>query len=279
MNKEDYRQLNADKAKMHFDYMETMYFEEVIASSDNTWVYDGISNISNPVHRFEHTEEHLQDDNVQSCLYKNIESFGKTAVLNFASFKNPGGGFMKGMITQEEALCHVSTLYNVLQRQRSYYYENNRDLNKGLYRDRALYSPNVLFDIHEKEFFCDVITCAAPNLSSTLRYGTCTNEECYYAMKQRVEFIFRLAIERKVDTLVLGAFGCGVFKNNPYYVAALMRHFTKEFDGCLKRVIHPIPVINGNDKNYKAFEEVMNDNYQGLLKSIDQTAFARAMLR
>lgn len=63
---------------------------------------------------------------------------GKTCVLNFASFKNPGGGFLKGTVAQEEYLCQNSTLYNVLSRFTSYYEKNRLSTND------ALYSPGIV---------------------------------------------------------------------------------------------------------------------------------------
>lgn len=70
---------------------------------------------------------------------------GKTAVLNFASYKNPGGKFMEGSSAQEECLCHASTLYNVLKQFPVYYQWNRVHNNRALYTNRALYSEDVIF--------------------------------------------------------------------------------------------------------------------------------------
>lgn len=69
----------------------------------------------------------------------------KLCVLNFASFTNPGGGFIDGAMAQEEAICHNSTLYNILVEKMEFYNENRLNENHGLYTDRAIYSPSVLF--------------------------------------------------------------------------------------------------------------------------------------
>ena len=69
----------------------------------------------------------------------------KKTVLNFASYKNPGGAFIKGSSAQEEMLCHSSTLYNVLREMTQYYEHNRKILNKGLYTNQALYSPDIIF--------------------------------------------------------------------------------------------------------------------------------------
>ena len=70
---------------------------------------------------------------------------GKVAVLNFASYKNPGGKFLDGSRAQEECLCHESNLYNVLATQADYYAWNNAHKNRALYLNRALYSPDIIF--------------------------------------------------------------------------------------------------------------------------------------
>lgn len=83
---------------------------------------------------------------------------GKTCVLNFASFKNPGGGFLKGTIAQEEYLCQNSTLYNVLSQFTSYYEKNRLNTNDALYWNRAIYSPGIVVLPSEvKLTYCPVL--------------------------------------------------------------------------------------------------------------------------
>ena len=53
--------------------------------------------------------------------------FNNIGILNFASYKNPGGMFLRGSTAQEEALCHESTLYNVLIKFNDTYYKSNRE--------------------------------------------------------------------------------------------------------------------------------------------------------
>ena len=91
---------------------------------------------------------------------------GKTAALNFASYKNPGGGFINGRMAQEEDLCHKSTLYPVLLAYNYYYISNREKYVKGLYTNAALYSKDIIFVSDTNNVKCDVITCASPNWGS-----------------------------------------------------------------------------------------------------------------
>ena len=90
-------------------------------------------------------------------------------LLNFASARNPGGGFLNGAKAQEEDLCRCSALYPALSQQREYY-EANRNQSSLLYTDYAIFSPNVPFfrthgtgDLLTKPFLSSVITAPAPN--------------------------------------------------------------------------------------------------------------------
>ena len=65
----------------------------------------------------------------------------------------------------------------------------------------------------------------------------------------------KIAAENKVDTLILGAFGCGVFKQDPEQVALIFDEFlSTDFENVFETVIFAIP--DRNSKNYKAFERV-----------------------
>ena len=175
------------------------------------------------------------------------------AVLNFASYKNPGGGFLGGSLAQEESLCHASFLYNVLSHDvLSGFYECNKEvMNDYLYTNRAAYSPNVMFaSDDEKVKLIDVITCAAPNWTAASKYASKTREENTEALKERIDFVISIAEDRKVNTLIAGAFGCGVFGQDATEVAQIFKgrlaHTT------IKKVIFPIP----DEKNLNKFKEV-----------------------
>lgn len=85
----------------------------------------------------------LTDMDSVSCLF-NLSDNGRTAILNYASYKSPGGFFLEGSPAQEEALCHESNLYPILLAFDGTYYAWNRQrLNKALYLNRALYSSGI----------------------------------------------------------------------------------------------------------------------------------------
>lgn len=186
-----------------------------------------------------------------SAIFEFAESNKKMAVLNFASFKEPGGLFLEGSTAQEEALCHESFLYNVLRNfQRNYYDINQQHLNRGLYKNTALYSPNVFFFRNGNTVSCDVITCAAPNRNVAIKYTHVPIEENNQVLYDRISYIRDIALHQNVDTLILGAFGCGVFKQNATLVATYIK---KIFENTGMHVVLAVP---GDNYNYKCFKEI-----------------------
>lgn len=196
------------------------------------------------------------DEDSVSAIFNHHE--GKTAVLNFASYKNPGGKFIEGSKAQEECLCIESFLYNVLREfDNIYYSKNRRELNKALYLNRALYTPNVKFFRDGKTVDCDVITCAAPNLRAARKYATVSNDENEEALISRIKFVLDIAEHHKVDTLILGAFGCGVFGQDPREVASLFQQHLLYSHSVFRKVIFAVP--NGRDNNLMYFKTVFGE--------------------
>ena len=154
--------------------------------------------------------------------------------LNFASAKNPGGGFLNGSQAQEESLARATGLYPCIAQMQEMY-EANRNYDSCLYTDHMIYSPAVpVFRNDEDELLnrpyrASFITAPAVNISGMQnRREAIVPEEVAQTMHQRIEKILSVAVVRGHRNLVLGAWGCGVFKNNPAEVAAYFRHYLAE---------------------------------------------------
>lgn len=148
----------------------------------------------------------------------------KIGVLNFASAKNPGGGFINGAMAQEESLAASSTLYRTLTAHEEYY-RSNRAQNSMMYTDYAIYSPDVVFfrngsfRLVEDWVKASVLTLPAVNMGQVLLKG----EDVSLAkqvMKRRMKLALAVFARQGSKNLVLGAYGCGVFRNDPKLVAA-----------------------------------------------------------
>lgn len=144
-----------------------------------------------------------------SCCMKRKES--RITVLNFASYSNPGGGFVNGSFAQEESLCGDSFLYNILSSDKfkEYYKYNREHKSKGLYSDRAIFTPRVTFHkTFTKQF--NVLTCAAPNYKMAISNGI-SEDAITQAYEQRLRKIYQVLQAYQQDLFVAGAWGCGVF--------------------------------------------------------------------
>jgi hypothetical protein len=241
----------AAKAKEHIKEMELLYQDDIKKSINESIIY----NSKLEVDKDKKTENIIIENlDTVSAIFKHVDN--KTAVLNFASFYNPGGGYIWGTMAQEEALCSESTLYNVLSAEKfkDYYSVNWNNFNDYLFYDKGIYSSNILFERNNEIKNVSVITVAAPNRR---KQEKATKEENYEALKSRIEFIINIAKKNKIKTLILGAFGCGVFSQEPKEVAEL---FKKELENkYFNKVIYAI-MPDKENLNFKIFNEVNNSN-------------------
>lgn len=146
------------------------------------------------------------------------------AVLDFASFVNPGGGYIRGAWAQEKALCSESFLYNVLESQRDWYGENRRrNINCELYRNRGLVVPKVRFARDKIHAYADVLVIAAPNARRAREEYGVKEGVLERAMRERIRFALDVVDMLGHKKVVLGAWGCGVFGWDADTVAELFR--------------------------------------------------------
>ncbi len=151
---------------------------------------------------------------------------GHVACLNFASGRNPGGGFLNGAQAQEEALARASALYQCLLGAPEYY-ARNRANRSAIYLDLVIFSPGVPFfrsdsgTLLEKPVVASVITAPAPNRGAVAQNEPRNLPLVEPALQRRAEMVLHIAQAHAVERLVLGAWGCGVFRNDPAQVASV----------------------------------------------------------
>ncbi|MEW2612979.1 TIGR02452 family protein [Streptomyces sp. NPDC047880] len=153
---------------------------------------------------------------------------GHVAVLNFASARNPGGGYLNGAQAQEEALCRASALYACLAGVRAFY-DHHRAHRDPFYTDRVIHSPAVpVFrddrgGLLAEPYTAGFLTSPAPNAGVVLRTAPERAHELPRVLAGRAERVLETAAAHGYPRLVLGAWGCGVFRNDPAQVARAFR--------------------------------------------------------
>ncbi|MEK7951766.1 TIGR02452 family protein [Luteolibacter soli] len=191
------------------------------------------------------------------------EGVEQLVLLNFASARNPGGGFINGAKAQEEDLARCSALYACLHPQVEYY-ERNRSQDSMLYTDHILYSPRVPWfrtrsrDEPGEVFLASVITAPAPNAGQALLRGD-TLEEIEEALVRRAGMVLGVARDQGHRELLLGAWGCGVFRNDPGMVAGAFKRWLDGpvFAGAFDRVVFAVYDPTEDQGIYRAFQEVL----------------------
>ena len=178
------------------------------------------------------------------------------AILNLASRTSPGGGYHKGTGAQEECLAQMSTLTQSLYQFGSPKYKHIKesgvpiatgaayplDLNFG-----GIYSPCVTFFRHgidefyswrKETFDCPIVTVAS--LSNREKNDYTNDERIYFKddgyltdegreiEANKIRTVFRIALAHGHDSMVLGAFGCGVYHLHSSEVAAMFRDIMNE---------------------------------------------------
>ncbi|MFD4029395.1 TIGR02452 family protein [Streptomyces sp. NPDC058637] len=168
------------------------------------------------------------ESSLQAARRMTDASAAKVAVLNYASARNPGGGYLNGAQAQEEALCRGSALYTTLLRAPEYY-AHHRAERSAFYTDRVIYSPGVPVFRDDRGRLLDTpytagfLTSPAPNAGVIRRQDPQDAHRIPAALASRAERVLEVAAVRGYRRLVLGAWGCGVFQNDPAEVAGAFR--------------------------------------------------------
>jgi len=229
---------------------------------------------------YEETKIYVTQNRSFEAAIKLHRQYGsdRIAVHNFASATNPGGGVTRGSSAQEECLCRCSTLYPILNDSVlwSEYYGMHRKKRDARYTDTCIYTTGVTIiksdedvpqRLPEHEWVkVDVITCPAPNLrerpSNAMNPNAghkveVSDEELKEIHKKRARHMLRIAAAKHVDILVLGAFGCGAFSNDPKVVATAYKEILPEFNGMFKLIEFAVYTSPKDRTNYEMFKEIL----------------------
>jgi uncharacterized protein (TIGR02452 family) len=170
--------------------------------------------------------------------------YERVGVLNFASARHPGGGFLGGSQAQEESLARSSGLYPCLTQFAEMYAYNSRPVSTALYSDYLIYSPGVPILRHDdgewltQPLRLDIITAPAVNAGALAHNSPELLPQLLPTMRQRLRLVLAVAARHEIEALVLGAWGCGVFANDPAQVAQLFAEVLAEpgIRGCFRRL-------------------------------------------
>ncbi|MDR1643925.1 MAG: TIGR02452 family protein [Clostridiales bacterium] len=194
-------------------------------------------------------------------LRKDGSTFG---ILNFASARKPGGGFLNGAIAQEECLSQSSNLYQSLLEAPKFYEKNKANVS-SIYLDYMIYSKGVVFIRDDTGPFwrtlltANVLTVPAVNMGQYIAKGIGPVKDAQNAMKSRISKLLRAFAAEGDKRLILGAFGCGVFKNEPALVSSFFKD-ALEGEGLAHYFDEIYFAIPGcTSYNFRAFEKIFGD--------------------
>lgn len=245
---------DAIAGSIHYSELE---FEQVFSQLNNQQIKENTDQI-----QFEITNETTL--NAASRLV-NQQSISKVLCLNFASAKNPGGGFLNGSLAQEESLAIATGLYPCIA-QMTRMYEKNRYYGSCLYLDDMIYVPGVPVirddngELLDKPFFISIVTAPAVNAGAVREKGKKQEiQQIEHTMLQRTEKLLSVAAVNNYRVLVLGAWGCGVFKNNPEDVARYFHYHLVEnplFHGLFTKIVFAVLDNTKNESIVNAFNKI-----------------------
>lgn len=185
---------------------------------------------------------------------RRLKRDGKERVLclNFASARNPGGGFLGGSQAQEESIARASGLYPSLL-ECAEYYETNKKQKSCFYTDYMIYTPETPIFKMENGENMDKLICASVITAPAVNTGVVIDREperlgeIETVMKRRISKVLAISHSNNHRILVLGAWGCGVFRNDPVDMARYFREVLEEdFKDVFEEII--FAVYSKNEK-------------------------------
>lgn len=219
--------------------------------------------------------EIIEGDSFDVALsLKNERKYNNVSVLNMANQTSPGGGFLQGCSAQEEALCRRSNLFDSINihpigRNKTNFNPHLKNKMKGTYNVPefgSIYSPKVKVfrgnqDLDGYAYFkkpeeVNVISSAAYDIGHSPK-PTNYRENT----KIKLQMILNTALENNQECVVLGAYGCGAFGNDPKEVASIMKEILQErpvYQQKMKIVFGIIKDNNDTKGNLKNFATLQN---------------------
>lgn len=213
-----------------------------------------------------------------AALYARQPGF-TVAVHNFASASNPGGGVIHGSNAQEEALCRCSTLYPALKDEAMWegFYLPHRAARNPLHNDDCIHTPGIVVFksdtevpalLPENEWYrVNVVTCAAPNLrkepANLMNPGDLgsvddlTDAQLQALHESRLRRILTVMANHHAQVAILGAFGCGAFRNPPEVAAAAAAKVLPAFRKTFRVIEFAVFCRPGDSANHDAFHTAL----------------------
>ncbi|MDE5621231.1 MAG: TIGR02452 family protein [Ruminococcus sp.] len=189
----------------------------------------------------------VAENTVKSTTVRSIierAGHGNITALNFANAMYAGGAYVLGGNAQEESLCRASMLYYTIRNQKDYYCRNRIHVFPD-YTDVIIYSANVPVIrndngvLLEKPVLCSFIT--SPAVNRTFAKFIFSQKKINDIMYTRIKKIIMLALEKKTDILILGAFGCGMFGNERETVFPMFEEIINKYVPDSVEVIFAVP--------------------------------------
>lgn len=270
------KEARAQAAKRHTQQMAERYGKEIDRSFEGTVRYDGI-----PAAEVEGCVPQVSvvDADAATVILergRGRANFCDLAVLDFASFVSPAGGYTRGNAGQEQSLCRESYLANVLERFGDWYTENRRrNINCELYRNRALLVPAVRFGRGKVHAYADVIVAAAPNAKRARAEYKIADDVLADAMRDRIRFVLAILDARGIKKVVLGAYGCGAFGWDTSEVAELFRAELAAGTHGVEEVVFAVPSTRFDD-HFARFEHALAAFPEANAQSFADAQAARA---
>ncbi len=227
--------------------------------------FDTLENKSNLIidkKRYNTIIEVTGESSIEAAI--RLASEKNVACLNFASAKNPGGGFLGGAQAQEESLARATGLYPCINQMHEMY-EYNKKLRTCIYSNYMIFSNQVpvIRDSNDNllDNICEVsmITSPAVNTGVIKRQEPSKIASIENVMRRRISMIFNIALVNQVETLILGAWGCGVFQNDPAIIAQLFaEQLNGKYKNAFKKIVFAI-LDNPKKSTIEQFNKVFNE--------------------
>jgi uncharacterized protein (TIGR02452 family) len=203
----------------------------------------------------------VHNETTLSAARRLVSENQRVLALNFASAKNQGGGFLNGAQAQEESLARSSGLYPCLLRHRAMY-DFNRSLRTCLYSDHMIYSPNVPVFRDDADrlipfYLLSFLTAPAVNTGVVRKQERQNAHRVADVMLARIDKLLAIALHHGYEVLVLGAWGCGVFGNDPEEMADwFAQELLGKYQGAFRRVVFAVLDRASDDSTIEPFRRI-----------------------